>query len=241
MFGPGTEALRGDSTHVHAERVALDAGECPREVLAAMRAILEREGFIATVLDRDCCDARVDGETEPAAIVLWLAASAVSSASAVERQIERFGGTPVVVACASIERRELRAALAAGAAGVVVQDELERGLVTCVRAVRAGQLCVPRSHWREVEPAVLSVRERQILGLVTMGYMNRQIADRLFLAESTVKSHLSSVFGKLGVRSRSEAAELMLGRGRAAYIGIPETGEQPGETSLRASWDRSIN
>jgi len=241
MFRPGTEALRGEETDAQTERVALDAGECPREVLAAMRAILAREGFIPTVLDREGRRPRVDGEGEPAAIVLWLADSAVSSASAVERQIERFGGTPVVVACASIERWELRAALAAGAAGVVVQDELERGLATCVRAVRAGQVCVPRSHWREVEPAVLSVRERQILSLVTMGYMNRQIADRLFLAESTVKSHLSSVFGKLGVRSRSEAAELMLGRERAACIGIPETGGEPGQMALEASWDGSIN
>jgi DNA-binding NarL/FixJ family response regulator len=241
MFRPGTEALRGEETDAQAERVGLDAGKCPREVLAAMRAILEREGFIPTVLDREGGGARLDGEGEPAAIVLWLADSAANSASAVERQIERFGRTPVVVACASIERRELRAALAAGAAGVVVQDELERGLATCVRAARAGQVCVPRSHWREVEPSVLSVRERQVLGLVAMGYMNRQIADRLFLAESTVKSHLSSAFGKLGVRSRSEAAELMLGRERAACIGIPETGEEAGEIPLQTSWDGSVN
>jgi hypothetical protein len=54
-----------------------------------------------------------------------------------------------------------------------------------------------------------------------MGYMNSQIAKRLFLAESTVKSHLSSAFGKLGVRSRNEAAELIASGRAGVGIGIP--------------------
>ena len=69
---------------------------------------------------------------------------------------------------------------------------------------------MPRINWRQIEPPVLSSREKQILGLVVMGFMNGQIAEQLFLAESTVKSHLSSAFNKLGVRSRSEAAALIL-------------------------------
>jgi DNA-binding NarL/FixJ family response regulator len=57
---------------------------------------------------------------------------------------------------------------------------------------------------------VLSHREREILELVATGLTNRQIADRLFVAESTVKSHLSSSLHKLDVRSRAEAAALLL-------------------------------
>jgi DNA-binding NarL/FixJ family response regulator len=71
-----------------------------------------------------------------------------------------------------------------------------------------------------VQPPVLSTREKQILGLVVMGYMNSQIATTLFLAESTVKSHLSSAFGKLGVRSRNEAVSLILDPDRGLGMGI---------------------
>jgi hypothetical protein len=53
-----------------------------------------------------------------------------------------------------------------------------------------------------------------------MGYMNSQIAERLFLAESTVKSHLSSAFRKLGVRSRNEAVDLILNPERGLGMGI---------------------
>jgi DNA-binding NarL/FixJ family response regulator len=57
---------------------------------------------------------------------------------------------------------------------------------------------------------VFSHRERQVLALLVRGLGNRQIASHLFLAESTVKSHLSSAFQKLGVRSRKEAAALLM-------------------------------
>ncbi len=63
-----------------------------------------------------------------------------------------------------------------------------------------------------------------------MGYMNSQIAERLFLAESTVKSHLSSAFGKLGVRSRNEAVDLILNPERGLGMGILGLGGEPLET-----------
>jgi DNA-binding NarL/FixJ family response regulator len=86
---------------------------------------------------------------------------------------------------------------------------------------------VPRGHWRQIEPPALSSREKQILGLVVMGYMNSQIAEQLFLAESTVKSHLSSAFGKLGVRSRNEAVNLILDPERGLGMGILALGGEP--------------
>ncbi len=129
-------------------------------------------------------------------------------------------GTPVVVICAEVRPGELRTALAAGAAGVVIEDQLETALAPCLTAVRAGQVCVPKLHARQVEPAALSAREKQILGLVVMGYMNSEIAEQLFVAESTVKSHLSSAFGKLGVRSRNEAVDLILDPERGLGMGI---------------------
>jgi DNA-binding NarL/FixJ family response regulator len=68
-----------------------------------------------------------------------------------------------------------------------------------------------------------------VLGLVVMGYMNSQIAAQLFLAESTVKSHLSSAFGKLGVRSRNEAVSVILDPARGLGTGILGLGGGPVE------------
>ena len=61
-----------------------------------------------------------------------------------------------------------------------------------------------------VERPTFSHRERQVLTFVSRGLTNAEIADELFLAESTIKSHLSSAFAKFGVRSRREAAALFL-------------------------------
>jgi DNA-binding NarL/FixJ family response regulator len=114
---------------------------------------------------------------------------------------------------------------------VVLADNLDQGLVPCLQAVQNGQICVPREQWRQIEPPVLSAREKQILGLVVMGYMNGQIAEQLFVAESTVKSHLSSAFGKLGVRSRNEAVNLILDPERGLGMGILALGGEPVEST----------
>jgi DNA-binding NarL/FixJ family response regulator len=161
-----------------------------------------------------------DDQTSPGAIVLWVGDKFSSTSEFIEPLARRFEHAPVVVVCSTIQRWEVRMALLAGAAGIVLSDDLDLTLDPCLRAVRAGQICVPRAHWRQVEPPALSAREKQILGLVVMGYMNSEIAERLFLAESTVKSHLSSAFGKLGVRSRNEAANLILDPERGLGMGI---------------------
>jgi DNA-binding NarL/FixJ family response regulator len=99
----------------------------------------------------------------------------------------------------------LRRVLLAGAAGIVLDDDLERTLVPTARAILAGQLTIPPALSRQIAPRPLSHREKQILALVILGRTNREIAAKLFLAESTVKTHLSSAFRKLDARSRSEA------------------------------------
>ena len=104
----------------------------------------------------------------------------------------------------------LRRALRAGADGIVLEAELHAALVASVRAVAAGQLAVPLALRRQLAPRHLSYREKQVLSLVAVGYTNRQIADTLYLSESTVKTHLSSAFGKLDARSRAEAAARVL-------------------------------
>jgi DNA-binding NarL/FixJ family response regulator len=126
----------------------------------------------------------------------------------------------VVVVAPAGGGRSTRKALAHGADGFVVRDVLARTLAPTVNAVAAGQLCLPREDRRGLNRQPLSYRERQTLGMVVMGYSNGEIASRLYLAESTVKSHLSSAFRKLGVRSRSEAAALVLDPNDGVGVGI---------------------
>jgi DNA-binding NarL/FixJ family response regulator len=106
--------------------------------------------------------------------------------------------------------QRLRGALAEGADGVVILERLEQSLVATIGAACAGQVAVPRELRMSIIRPMLSTREKQVLGMVVMGFSNGEIARQLHLAESTIKSHLSSSFTKLGVRSRNEAAELIL-------------------------------
>ena len=117
---------------------------------------------------------------------------------------------PIVVVCESIDRRSARRAVDAGIDGLVVSDQIGSVLGPTVAAVLAGQTAIPRTLRASLRGPSLSFREKQVLGMVVMGLTNGEIASRLFLAESTVKSHLSAAFRKLGVQSRSEAASLIL-------------------------------
>lgn len=202
------------------QQIGLIAGEATCEVTSEILAILSREGLPSTFFDFVQTITETDGPLDLSAIVLWLRDTISSVPSSIKPLCRRFPQIPVVLACASIQRWEVRAALAAGAAGVVVHEDLEVSLGPCLQAVRAGQVCVPKAYAPQIAPAVLSAREREVLGLAAIGYMNSQIAERLFIAPNTVKGHLSSAFGKLGVRSRNEAAELIRETERSLGTGI---------------------
>lgn len=116
----------------------------------------------------------------------------------------------IVAVCDSADGRALRRALDSGIDGLVFADELEAALWPTVAAALAGQIVIPRNLRGFLHKPSLSAKERQVLGLLVMGLTNSEISGRLYLAESTVKSHLSSAYTKLGVRSRSEAVSLLL-------------------------------
>ncbi|MGW4428012.1 response regulator [Streptomyces tendae] len=109
----------------------------------------------------------------------------------------------------------------AGAAGYVLKQIQGSDLVTAVRTVAAGQSLLDPSaatrlmarlrgeHAKEEEPDALpglTDREREILALIGEGLTNRQIGQRLYLAEKTVKNHISRLLAKLGVERRIQAA-----------------------------------
>jgi DNA-binding NarL/FixJ family response regulator len=118
--------------------------------------------------------------------------------------------------------KAVRTAIAAGVDGFVIEADAEHTLVDAIRAAASGQLVLPGTFRSYIARPVLSTREKQVLALVVMGLGNREIADSLFVAESTVKSHLSSVFRKLGVRSRNEAATLILDPDQGLGVGVLE-------------------
>lgn len=115
------------------------------------------------------------------------------------------------------------AATLAGAAGYVLKQIDESALLRAIRAVNSGSsLMDPAVAMRVIERrrrgtargalgplASLSAQEAQILSLITEGLTNREIGQRLHLAEKTVKNHVTSLLGKLGVQRRTQAALLV--------------------------------
>jgi DNA-binding NarL/FixJ family response regulator len=155
-----------------------------------------------------------------AVLVLAVDAAAADAPTAIRRACESSPGAALVVVTPAVRESEVRRALRAGAVGIVFDGQLETMLAPAVRAVGVGFVVVPRTLRQQALKPVFSHREREILGLVADGATNREIADHLFLAESTVKSHLSTAFTKLGVRTRAEAAALVLDPGEQRIHGL---------------------
>jgi DNA-binding NarL/FixJ family response regulator len=103
----------------------------------------------------------------------------------------------------------LRRAVRAGLDSVVFEHELEDALAPAVRAVAAGLTVMPADRGHGAARIALSHREREVLRLAVTGHTNSEIAGRLFLAESTIKCHLSSAYRKLGAKGRSDAASMI--------------------------------
>jgi DNA-binding NarL/FixJ family response regulator len=109
-------------------------------------------------------------------------------------------------------------AIMAGAAGYVLKQIRGTDLVGAVRTVASGQSMLDpraasqlmtrlRDQTAKVDPlAGLSGQERRILELIGEGLTNRQIGERMFLAEKTVKNYVSALFAKLGMERRTQAA-----------------------------------
>lgn len=146
----------------------------------------------------------------------------------------RLDGVPLVV-LAGTEGRAIRDAIAAGASGFVALEQLPTQFAPTVEAVCAGQLAVPVQFRQALAKPVLSPREKQIMAMVVMGFSNREIANRLYLAETTIKSHLSSAFVKLGVRSRHEATSLILDSANGLGTGILAISEDVERLATAAS------
>lgn len=132
----------------------------------------------------------------------------------------RHPQTAAVILTSYDDEEALIAAVLAGAAGYVLKQIRGNELVDAVRRVAAGESLIdPAVSARAVNrlrpgpeaPAglrALTPREQEILGLIAEGLTNRQIGQRLFLAEKTVKNYVSNLLAKLGLERRTQAAVL---------------------------------
>jgi DNA-binding NarL/FixJ family response regulator len=149
------------------------------------------------------------------------------------RQIKEISpGTAVLVLTAYDDDEYVFALLEAGAAGYLLKDVSTDELVEAIRAVQAGESMlhpaiarkVVNRFSRRVEPEreeapfeELTEREIEVLQLAGKGITNREIADRLSISHRTVQAHLSHIFNKLGVGSRTEAVVYALRKGLLSF------------------------
>lgn len=112
---------------------------------------------------------------------------------------------------------EIQRALAAGARGYVLKSMPPNDLVDVVRQIHAGKKRIPQeiaAHLAEhLSDEALTPRERDVLEHVAGGNRNKDIAERLFISEETVKVHIKHIMEKLGARDRTEAVAIGVRRG----------------------------
>ena len=128
-----------------------------------------------------------------------------------------FPRARVIMLTTSDSDGEIRRALQAGAAGYMLKSMPKNELLSVIRSVYAGKRHVPTEvaarlaeHMGEED---LTARELEVLRLIRDGYQNKQIADQLAIAKTTVNFHIKNVMGKLGANDRTHAVTIGLKRG----------------------------
>jgi DNA-binding NarL/FixJ family response regulator len=169
---------------------------------------LEHEGVDALVLARRGGESRFRAPPRAVDVVV---VPEPERAADLRELAKALPGARIIVVSPQVTGASAQRLLEVGASGIVAESEATETLGPAVRAVMAGLVCVPRVAREVVVPPALSTRERQVLALMAGGLSNAEIAERLYLSESTVKSHAASAFRRLGVRSRREAVALVLG------------------------------
>jgi DNA-binding NarL/FixJ family response regulator len=137
--------------------------------------------------------------------------------------------TEVVALTSVLEDLSVVGAVRAGAIGYLLKDTRAPELRRAIKAAAAGQVQLSPSAaarlMREVKaperPEALSERELEVLRLLARGRANKEISRDLGIAEKTVKTHVSSILGKLGVQSRTQAA---LYAGRVGVVPVDQLG-----------------
>jgi DNA-binding NarL/FixJ family response regulator len=128
-----------------------------------------------------------------------------------------FPGARVIMLTTSEGDVEIQRALAAGAQGYILKSMPPKEMVDAVRLVHSGKKRIPSAiaahlaeHYADED---LTAREIEVLQHIAGGNRNRDIADRLFISEETVKVHIKHIMEKLGAHDRTQAVAIAIKRG----------------------------
>ena len=158
-------------------------------------------------------------EVLPDVILMDMSLPGMDGAKATHAIRRQFPQIQIIALTSFKEGKMIKQALEAGAIGYLLKDISADDLVWAIRAAHAGRATLsPEAAQSLVETANLpptpgldlTEREREVLALMVEGLNNTQIAGRLTVSPSTVKSHVSNILAKLGVASRTEAVTLAL-------------------------------
>jgi DNA-binding NarL/FixJ family response regulator len=169
---------------------------------------------------------------EPDILLLDLKMPGLDGLATLQRLQIAKNKTRVIVLTASDDKNEFVQAMKLGTSGIVLKQTATELLIKSIRKVHAGEIWLD-SHTtaavirqfvanddappmppmqqqalpqRERERSPLSQREREIVALVAQGFKNKEMAEKMFISEQTVKNHLHNIFDKLGVSDRLELA-----------------------------------
>lgn len=157
-------------------------------------------------------------ELKPNVAVMDIVMPKLNGIEATRKIKEIAPDTAILILTAYDDDEYVMGLLDAGAAGYLLKSARGRDLVGAIRAISSGEAVLhpkiiakllkratiaPAGEHKASE--LLSERESEILKLVTSGMSNKEIAEKLFLSQRTIKAHLTNIFNKLNVASRSEA------------------------------------
>ena len=172
-------------------------------------------GDIEVVADVDDGSAAIDAVTaeHPDVVLMDLSMPGMDGVEATRMVSENAPDVAVVILTSFSEHARILDAIDAGAAGYLLKDADPDELLRGVRAAAAGEApfspkaatALLNRTTQRANPDLTS-REREVLACVATGLANKQIARRLGISEKTVKSHLTSVFHRIGVTDRTQAA-----------------------------------
>jgi two-component system NarL family response regulator len=164
---------------------------------------------------RDCIDRWL--ECRPDVTLLDLRMPVLDGVGAIEAIRREDAAARLIVLTTFDTDHDITRAIMAGAKGYMLKDAQREELLDCIRGVHAGEVRIPPLLLAKLTSVVsgeaLTGRELEVLTLLARGCSNKDIARQLLIGETTVKSHLRSIFTKLQVLSRTEAITVANRRG----------------------------
>ena len=164
-------------------------------------------------------------ELQPDVVLMDMVMPDMDGAAATRQIRLQFESIQVIALTSFKEESLVQSALQAGAIGYLLKDVSADELAQAIRAAHAGrstlspaaaQVLVQAASRAQAPGLDLTERERTVLALMVEGLNNTQIAARLTVSPSTIKTHVSNILSKLGVASRTEAVALALRHGLVA-------------------------